>query len=448
MYLLAPFKIRRHLILLASIVFYMAFIPKYLFVIVTLILVDYGAGMLIEKSKRKGGLQLLIISLSLNISLLAFFKYFNFMSANISAFAQLLGWDYSTKFLSVILPLGLSFHTFQSMAYLIEVYRKKMSAEKNLLTYSLYVIFFPQLVAGPIGRPQHLLPQLRKLQEYNWEYVREGLQLMLWGYFQKVVIADRLALFVDPVYNNPQGYYGFSLVIAILFFAFQIYCDFAGYTNIARGVAKIFGVNLSINFNKPYFAISVGDFWRRWHISLSSWFRDYLYIPIGGNRKGFLRNCLNILTVFAITGLWHGASWTFIVWGAFHGIFITFELLLKKAGVVIIRPVAISITFIFVCFSWIFFRASNLGDAAYIISHIFTFKSLRVQDIFLVWNRNDFLIAVSLIIFLIIVEYTGNDIKILLVKNAALRWTAYYIAIFSILLLGVFSQSKFIYFQF
>lgn len=448
-YFFFPKWAQRLFILLASITFYTVYIPKYLLVMAVLILVNFLFGIQIEKLGKKKSSSVLVFSILINLFFFGFFKYFNFFSINLSLFASMLDLHYPTKILSLVLPLGLSFHTFQSISYLVEVSKGKQKAEKDFFTFALYVLFFPKLVAGPIERPQHLLPQLKKPHYFDQIQFTSGLRLMLWGYFQKIVIADRIALFVNPVYNNPQGYSGLSLIFATLFFAFQIYCDFAGYTNIARGAAKTLGINLVVNFNKPYLASSVQDFWRRWHISLSSWFRDYLYIPLGGNRISFLRTCINILVVFALTGLWHGANWTFILWGLLHGIYICLELILKKTKIKIFGFLVTLFTFSSVCFMWIFFRASSLRDAIYIISHLFSFDNQKFEGLFSKYNKNDFLISVSLIIFLVFIENYYERIRgFRLLRYSYVRFGIYYLAIFSILLLGVFSESKFIYFQF
>lgn len=446
-YFFLPNKSRKLFLLFASAIFYSFFIPKYLFVLIVLIIFDYFAALFIEKTKKKEKALILASSLILNITFLSFFKYFNFFNQNLSDIAKFLDWNYSYKSLSIVLPLGISFHTFQSMAYTIDVYRKKVKAQKNILTYALYVMFFPQLVAGPIERPDHLIPQLEISHNLDYRKATEGLRLMAWGYFQKLVIADRLGILINSVFNNPHGYQGMSLIIVIFFFAFQIYADFAGYTDIARGAAKILGIDLIINFNKPYSATSVQDFWRRWHISLSSWFRDYLYIPLGGSRKGLANTIRNILIVFILTGLWHGANWTFIVWGAMHGILISLTLLFKKLGVEIKKPFNIFLTFTFVCFSWIFFRAQNLSDAFYIITNLFKFKSDN-WNFFLHNKPGQFFTALFLILILVIFQTFEQKFKKQFKSRLAFRWVTYYVLILSILLLGAFNQVKFIYFQF
>lgn len=426
----------------------MAFAPIYIFVLALLIMFAYLNAKFIEKAKNKKRKYYLTFSVVTILATLGFFKYFNFLAANLKEITTILSWNYSPSLLSVIVPLGLSFQSFFIIAYLTEVYKRTQKAEKNFIVLSLSVMFFPTLTAGPIERPQHLHPQLKKKHRFDYEQIKKGLQSMLWGYFLKLVIADRLALFVNPVYNNPQSYNSYQLAIATLFFAFQIYCDFAGYTYIAIGAAKILGIDLLKNFNKPYFATSVRNFWRRWHITLSSWFRDYLYIPLGGNRKGFLKTCKNVLIVFLLTGLWHGANWTYVIWGLIHGVAITFELIFEKIGFIAARPFTIAITFTIVSFSWIFFRANTLKDAFYITTKLFHFPEFKIEDLYLNHTREDFLMALLVIFFVLWLESTKDNFKLNILKRPVIRWSVYYITIFSILLFGIFSQSKFIYFQF
>ena len=306
------------LLLGASCVFYMAFVPKYILILAVLILIDFAAGIWIENAQGHRRKIFLVVSLCANVGMLGFFKYFNFLNGNVAALAHFIGWNYSIESLKIILPIGLSFHTFQSMSYTIEVYRGRFKAERSLLHFATYVMFYPQLVAGPIERPQNLLHQFREKHVFNRTQFIEGAQLMLTGLFKKIIIADRAAILVNTVYANPQNFSGAQLFIATGFFGIQIYCDFCGYTENARGAAKIMGFELMLNFNRPYLATSIADFWRCWHISLSTWFRDYVYFPLGGNRCSRAQNCFNLAGVFLISGLWHGANWTFIVWGALH----------------------------------------------------------------------------------------------------------------------------------
>jgi D-alanyl-lipoteichoic acid acyltransferase DltB (MBOAT superfamily) len=447
LYFLAPHRARWLLLLAASCVFYAAFIPKYLLILLFLILVDYSAGLLIERAAGPRRRALLVMSLIANIGILGFFKYINFVDANLtSLFAALhLGW--AIPHLDIILPIGLSFHTFQSMSYTIEVYRGRQHAEHHLGIYALYVMFYPQLVAGPIERPQNLLHQFREEHDFDIDRVIDGLKLMLWGFFKKVVIADRLALYVNEIYDHPAGRHGWPLIVATYFFAFQIYCDFSGYTDIAIGAAQVMGFRLMDNFNRPYFAKSIVEFWQRWHISLSSWFRDYLYIPLGGNRVPVLRWCFNILVVFLISGLWHGANWTFIAWGALHGIYMilgvaTYGARRRFFASVPLRRFAWShrwiqafITFHLTLIAWVFFRASSITTAAGILAQSLsglTWPGLR-----------------AIIEMVHVIERHGQMRRFLDDKPVAIRWAFYYALVLLIATFGMFhNPAQFIYFQF
>ena len=364
LYFLSPHKLQLFILLIASFVFYMAFIPSYVLILVVLIIIDFVAAQLIGPAKGGKRKLLLVISLVSNLYLLGFFKYFNFFNSSLASFAAIFDLHYTIQALSIILPIGLSFHTFQAMSYTIEVYRRKVKPEKRLLHYALYVMFFPQLVAGPIERPQNLLPQFNKIHKLNYDDVTAGLRLILWGLFKKVVIADRLALYVNLIYSHPQDYSGPSLIIATIFFAFQIYGDFSGYSDIAVGAARVLGFKLMTNFQYPYFSRNISEFWERWHISLSTWFRDYVYVPLGGNRVNRLRWIGNILVVFVLSGLWHGAGWLFALWGLLHAsCYLLYRLFNLSSRL---------LTFCLVCLAWIFFRANNTNDAFYIVSHLVT----------------------------------------------------------------------------
>jgi len=322
LYFLLPHTLRWLLLLIASCVFYMAFVPKYILVLFTLIIVDFTAGIFIEKAEGKKRKLIFFGSIFANLSILVFFKYFNFFSDIVFRLANRLDIAYSHPLLTWALPLGISFHTFQSMSYTFEVYYGRQKALHHLGIYALYVMFYPQLVAGPIERPQNLLPQFFTKHHFSYSRLVDGLRLMASGFIKKILIADYLALFVDSIFNEFRAYQGLALWIATYFFAFQIYCDFSGYTDIARGAAKVMGYDLMENFNRPYFAKSISEFWRRWHISLSTWLRDYLYIPLGGNRVSWIRRIINVFIVFLISGLWHGANFTYLAWGALHGAYI------------------------------------------------------------------------------------------------------------------------------
>ena len=304
----------------------MAFIPVYIVILACTILVDYMAGIAIERSEGQRKRLFLIVSLASNIGFLAFFRYFGFLNDNMALLARLIHWNYPLTALHILLPIGLSFHTFQAMSYTIEVYRGNQKAEKHLGIFALFVMFYPQLVAGPIERPQNLIHQFHEKHIIEYQSVVDGLKLMAWGLFKKVVIADRLALLVNVVYNNPTAYTGLTLIVATVFFAYQIYCDFSGYSDMAVGAAQVMGFKLTNNFYRPYFSKSIAEFWRRWHISLSTWFRDYLYISLGGNRVSKARWHFNILLTFLISGLWHGANWTYIFWGALNGTYLLFSM--------------------------------------------------------------------------------------------------------------------------
>jgi D-alanyl-lipoteichoic acid acyltransferase DltB (MBOAT superfamily) len=381
-YFLIPHRFRWALLLAASCYFYMAFIPKYILILGVTITVDYLAGIGLERLQGPQRRWLLIASILANLGMLAFFKYFNFANENIAALAEFIGWNYPIHNLSIILPIGLSFHTFQSLSYTIEVYRGHQKAERHLGYLALYVMYYPQLVAGPIERPQNILHQLHAEHYFDYRRVTDGLKRMAWGMFKKVVVADRMAIFVNPVYDDPTAHLGPALVFATLAFAIQIYCDFSGYSDIALGSAQVMGVRLMKNFDHPYFARSISEFWRRWHISLSTWFRDYLYIPLGGNRVPKLRWAFNIILTFLVSGLWHGANWTYIIWGALHGFyFILFELTdpiwgrlsaLIGSGKLPRLKIALSTltTFALTTFAWIFFRANSFSDATFIAIHL------------------------------------------------------------------------------
>ena len=437
----------------------MAFVPIYILILGFTIVVDYFAGILIEDAQGKRRKLFLLLSLVANIGVLAVFKYWNFIAQNFSFLLKGFGLAGSIPYLSILLPIGLSFHTFQAMSYTIEVYRGHQKAERHFGIYSLYVMFYPQLVAGPIERPQNLLHQFREHHQFEFERVAEGLKEMLWGFVKKIVIADRLSLYVNAVYNNPEQHNGSTLIVATIFFAFQIYCDFSGYSNIAIGAAKVMGFKLMTNFNRPYFARNIAEFWKRWHISLSTWFRDYLYISLGGNKVSVPRWYFNLFFVFLISGLWHGANWTFIIWGALNGFYLVFALVTQKArdrineltGLtripIVHRGLQILITFILTCFAWIFFRANNLHDATVIIKRMATVKGP-------VWFENPSMILYSLgaILLLFVAEtkqeYFKGSISLMNNKSWLVRTVVYSLLIILILLVGVFDGGQFIYFQF
>lgn len=456
-YFLLPHKWRWAFLLLISCYFYAVFVPIYILILAFTIVVDYWAGRLIEDHPHRRK-PLLLASLIVNIGFLAFFKYYNFLNENLTHFLGLGGWQNRIPPLRILLPIGLSFHTFQAMSYTIEVYRGHQKAERHFGIYALYVMFYPQLVAGPIERPQNVLHQFYHKVDFNYDRIVAGLRLMLWGLFKKVVIADRLSIYVDAVYNNATHHSGLTCIVATIFFAFQIYCDFSGYSGIALGAAKVLGIDLMENFRRPYLATSIKDFWSRWHISLSTWFRDYLYIPLGGSRVPFPRHILNLLIVFMVSGLWHGASWTFVIWGALHGFYQTVELLLnkfvfkKKEGLLARRHGGslprYLLTFTLASFAWIFFRADSIDTAFTIIQNIFTLKPGN----FFVGFAAGFVYSVALIIFLLLAEinqeFLAEKWSLIWNPRPALRMVGYAALLLIMLLIGVFNGGQFIYFQF
>jgi alginate O-acetyltransferase complex protein AlgI len=494
-YFLLPHRFRWLLLLAASCFFYMVFIPKYIFILGITITVDYLAGRGLEKFEGRKKRWVLAASILANIGMLSFFKYFNFANENLAILAKFIGWNYPIANLSIILPIGLSFHTFQSLSYTIEVYRGHQKAERHFGYLALYIMFYPQLVAGPIERPQHILHQLHEEHAFEYQRVADGLKRMAWGMFKKVVIADRMTFFVNPVYNDPTSHSGPALVLATLAFAIQIYCDFSGYSDIALGSAQVMGIKLMKNFDHPYFARSIGEFWQRWHISLSTWFRDYLYIPLGGNRVSKPRWVFNILVTFLISGLWHGANWTYIIWGGLHGFYYILSALtesLRQKLSALTRldklprlqtALATLTTFAFVTFAWIFFRARSLADALYISGHLFsgwqTFLSqslgflregvhnISETGIYSILDaafksiatltdeaRTVIVLTILTLVILVIIEvlqYRGNFLEQLNQQPLLVRRVVYAALIAVILILGTSYasvQQAFIYFQF
>lgn len=457
-YFLLPHKYRWLHLLLASCVFYAAFIPAYILILFLTIIIDYLAGLLIERAEGSKRRKFLILSIVSNIGVLAIFKYYNFFIDNTNALLLLLNIHAEPlPLLSLILPIGLSFHTFQAMSYTIEVYRGNQKAERHFGIYALYVMFYPQLVAGPIERPQNMIHQFHEQKYFNYTNLVEGMKQMLWGMFKKVVIADRLSLFVNEVYNNTGEYHGLTFVAATIFFAFQIYCDFSGYSSIAIGSAKVMGFDLMRNFNMPYLSVSIQEFWQRWHISLSTWFRDYLYVPLGGNKVGKWRWYYNIFITFLISGIWHGANWTYVVWGSLHGVYMIVGSIfgkMKQANVFLNIARSIGV-FILVCFAWIFFRANSINDSILIISSIADFSSYDLSQLSLQLvpeNKHsvytiDIFLGWLWIVFLLAVEITNLRVNFNTLARP-LRWAFYYIAIIIMLILGVYDSSQFIYFQF
>jgi len=479
LFYLLPHRFRWSMLLAASCIFYMAFIPAYILILAVLIVIDYSAGLLIERARGRWRSYLLVTSVLATCTALLLFKYFDFYAVNITALAGFLHWNYHVDVLNIVLPIGLSFHTFQSLAYVIEVYRGNFKAERHIGIYALYVMFYPQLVAGPIERPGNLLPQFRKECVFESQGVIDGLKLMVWGLFQKVVIADRLAPFVNTAFADTGRYGGPTLLVATVFFSFQIYCDFSGYSDIARGAARTMGFHLMRNFDRPYLATSISEFWSRWHISLTSWFRDYIYIPLGGNRVTTLLMCANLMITFLICGLWHGARWTFVAWGALNGALLIAGAVTRGwqeklahtiglAGLPGVRRLANTmILFSIICAGWILFRADTLHDAGLILKKIIV-DAVDIPSIvygFLVssprlsgpdfaplgQSLKDFYLSLALLVLVMLLDAFRGRKEVTDIFNGrspVLRWLFYYFLVLGIMFLGKFGNRQFIYFQF
>ena len=467
-YFVLPKKLKWPLLLAASYFFYMIWNPPLIFLILFTTAVSYVSAIIIEKTENKARKKFwLAMTLITSLGVLFFFKYFNFLADSAISVWNFFGGNADDLVLKLILPVGISFYTFQTLSYVIDVYRGDIKAERHFGWYALFVSFFPQLVAGPIERPDNLLPQLKADHKLEASNAFAGIQKMAVGFFKKIVVADLIAEFVNSVYNSPESATGFGIVIASVLFSVQIYCDFSGYTDIAIGCARVMGIRLMQNFNRPYQARSIKEFWARWHISLSTWFRDYLYIPLGGNRCSKARHFFNIFVVFFVSGLWHGASWTFVVWGVLHGVYQIVGALTKKPRERIYKALKIKTeslafvlwqrfwTFVLVCFSWIFFRANSFSDALLLIQRLFT-----------EWNTGFFtetlssmgitvtavLVTLLSVLIMSMLDTVTSDEKIGESGTASRQYTALWIlfvvAIAWCLLLSVGGASAFIYFQF
>ena len=386
------------------------------------------------------------LSLVINFGILFLFKYYSFFTESIFDILLFSGLRVEFPKFSLLLPVGISFYTFQAVGYSIDVYKKKIRHETHFGKYALFVSFFPQLVAGPIERATTLLPQFQKKNRFNYEKAIIGTKLIIWGYFMKVVVADRLAIYVDSVYNNVDEHSSSSLILASVFFAFQIYCDFGGYSNIAIGCAKIMGIDLMTNFRRPYFSKDCAEFWHRWHISLSTWFKDYVYIPLGGNRVNKLRKNLNLIITFLVSGLWHGANWTFVIWGGLNGLLQVMTGMFKiKSNTKFLNFIKIIWTFILIDITWIFFRANSLSDAGIIIKKIFL--SFDSNSIFL--GDGGLLYSLLGIIILLSKDiYDEIYPNIPTIENKFSQYLWYTFLTLLIITIGVFDGSQFIYFQF
>lgn len=482
-FILPSLKARNFMLLIASYYFYMQYKPEYGLLMLFATGVCYISALGISRTQSKTIKKLwLTLSVAGTMGVLFFFKYFNFFNRNVAGFLSFFNVSWQPLSLDILLPVGISFFTFQALSYAIDVYRGDTVAEEDFFTFALFVSFFPQLVAGPIERSTNLLPQFHQHHSFDTARAASGLRLMLFGFFKKVVIADRLAIIVDTVYNNYQSYNGLVYIIATIAFAYQIFCDFSGYSDIARGTARLFGFELMSNFERPYHSKSVTEFWRRWHISLSSWFRDYLYIPLGGSRKGYIRTLINLFVVFTVSGLWHGASWTFVVWGALNGAAIVIEKVLgigKRAGKQdymreqaikrrqrpwIVRAVSTTagiipmlFTFAFICFTWIFFRAQSIDQALYMLPRFLEgFNTFDLQKflgtrIILGLDYWEFFTAIGSVVLLELVhmfQSVASPEKVLKRMPTMVRLIIYSVCLSIVIWLAWTESQTFIYFAF
>ncbi|MDE6025498.1 MAG: MBOAT family protein [Lachnospiraceae bacterium] len=462
LYWVIPHKYRWMLLLVASYYFYMSWNVKYVFLILLTTAVSYFAAIFLEKaSDKKRKRFILAMTAIICLGVLFFFKYFNFVSESVVSFLNLFTLKLNPLTLKLMLPVGISFYTFQTLSYVIDVYKGEVQAEHHFGIYATFISFFPQLVAGPIERTTNLLPQIKAQHQFDYVQASYGLKLMAWGYFKKIVIADTLSQYVSKIYDEPHQYQGFAFVLATLFFAIQIYCDFSGYSDIAIGTAKLLGINLMTNFKSPYWSQSIKEFWGRWHISLSTWFRDYIYIPMGGNRVGHLRHCFNLVVTFLVSGLWHGANWTFVIWGGIHGIAQALESTIipkkynKSTGLFWI--IRVMFVFAFCSFAWIFFVSSSIGDALYVISHMFSgigniSEYLRGGFSDIGMARLPFALICIWIFILAIYDLLSlktDVIEVISDKKKMIRWFVY---VCFVLIIVFFSQkgiaAEFVYFQF
>jgi alginate O-acetyltransferase complex protein AlgI len=448
------------ILLVSSYLFYGWWDWRFLVLIFISSLSDYILGLAIHNSQNPSRRKLFFSSsLLINLGLLGFFKYFGFFIESFASLLALVGLHASIPSLQIILPVGISFYTFQTMSYTIDIYRRKLEPTRSPLSFFTFVAFFPQLVAGPIERASHLIPQFEKKPVFLYNQAKSGMQLILWGLFKKMVIADRLSVFVEQVYANPGNFTSLEILIATLFFGLQIYCDFSGYSDIAIGVGRLFGKELMANFRTPYLATSFREFWQRWHISLSTWFRDYIYIPLGGNRCSPARWRFNIIATFAISGLWHGANLTFLAWGLIHGLFLLgehFASPIIKIGPRIKKAASWIATFALVNLCWVFFRSSSLTDAFSVFSqmgkfsgNLGNFRSWMIETGRL--TESGWVVLLGLPVFIAIELFIKKESfdTVISGKPTWARWGTYYLLLAFILFLGVLNSApQFIYFQF
>lgn len=450
-------KLQNLLIVLASYIFYGWWDWKFLTLILFSTLVDYFIGIGLQKQlNQKNRKILLFTSIFINLGFLGVFKYYNFFIDNFISAFTFFGANIKPNTLNIILPVGISFYTFQTLSYSIDVYKNKIQPTNDFIAFSAFVCFFPQLVAGPIERASNLLPQFYKKRFFDYSKAVDGMQLILWGLFKKVVIADNCAQFANIIFNDYSIFSGSTLLLGTIFFSFQIYGDFSGYSDIAIGTSKLLGFNLSKNFNFPYFSKTIPEFWKRWHISLSSWFKDYVYIPLGGSKNGLYKHIRNTFIIFTVSGFWHGANWTFVIWGLLNAIYFLPSLFFKRKDInyqnnlylKIKNNLSILTTYILILFSWIFFRSNHISDAFNFIKIIFS------DSLFSIPKFNDAQLAIPIILILLsfisiewIAKKYDHVLQILNSKSKLFRWSFYYILIITIFIFAGSTQ-QFIYFQF
>ncbi|MCP4726509.1 MAG: MBOAT family protein [bacterium] len=459
LYLISNHKWQNRLLLVASYLFYGAWDWRFLSLIIVSTILDFICGIKIQDSDKKSTRKkFLILSVTGNLTILGVLKYFNFFAENFIELLSLAGLSINTQLIHIILPVGISFYTFQTMSYTIDIYNKKMEPTKKFFDFALFVAFFPQLVAGPIERAKNLLPQILSPRKFNLDYFYEGLYLIFWGLYLKVFIADNLAQIVDPVFASEPPYNGVKILISLYAFAFQIFCDFAGYSNIARGLGRLLGFKIMINFNLPYFATNPAEFWHRWHISLSTWLRDYLYIPLGGNRKGTFGTYKNLALTMLLGGLWHGAAWPFIAWGAYQGGLLIIHRLLQpfleslpKIKNLILQKIwfiaKVIVFFQFVCVGWLIFRAESISQIKDMLVSLFVnfdFSSaIGIEN-----NIKNFLFFIILLFIIQVIQYMKKNLLVILEFKPVIQILIYLIMFYSLAFLGVTTSEEFIYFQF
>lgn len=454
LYYLIPAKflrVRNLFLLGASYLLYMSWKPIYALILLGVTLITFAFAILVERSHKSK--PVMVWGVILSLLPLVFFKYFDFLNENMTHALSMMGICYHLEGLNWAIPIGISFFTFQALGYLWDVYYNKIEAERDFLTYALFIAFFPSILSGPINKASLVIPQLKTLRSYfDYHKAVEGCKMLLWGMFMKVVVADRVALYVDTILPEYIHYTGMSCLVASILYTIQIYTDFAGYSLMAIGVGKVLGFELTENFRRPYWAHSVTDFWHRWHISLSTWLKDYIYIPMGGSRCGKVRNYWNIFVTFLVSGIWHGANWTFVVWGVLHGVF---QIVEKASGQQKCnyglwgKVVKIFITFLLVNFAWIFFRMPTIADSIGVIKQIFDLSlPLTVEEF-----TQEYMVFMGIGIFFLVLkdfsdEFMPSKMSLLNNRYAIVRWLSYFIVIVMILLTGVFGSDQFIYANF